>query len=252
MKTLFKIFSFFLIISCQTFSQQYSPGSPEWLVDMFFVKSSFSEKANYYSGEMLNFANDKTIGEELAGKANVSFHQIKNAELEAVYKIEVVHNEKVIDFYCFLSEHDDKWTINAVRRFLLPSFIYTVRDSLSHLSTLSSKDSTLFHTLKLFTASDEELMIYIDTNLKNLKELVSAFNENIKDKIDKSIAQVGCNAIYADAKYPGCVFIQIHRFENMECGFISKTESASLPDISIKDYIYLEEAVPNWYIYRTM
>lgn len=252
MKISFKIFSFILFIFSQSFSQQFSTGSPGWLVDMFFVKSSFPEKENYYSAEMLNFAKDPTIGEELAGNANVSFHQIKNEESEAVFKIEVEQDEKTIDFYCFLSIQDNKWTINAVRRFLLPDFIYTVRDSLSKLGSLSSNDSTLLLTLKLFTASDAELMQYVETNLKNFQELVSAFNKNIRDKIDKCIEEVCCNAIYADAKYPSCVFIQIQKFENMECGFIYKTESAELPNISIKDFIYIEEAVLNWYIYRVM
>lgn len=252
MKTSFKIFSFIFFISSQIFSQQFSTGSTEWLVDMFFAKSSFPEKANYYSGEMLNFVNDPTIGEKLAGNAIVNFHQIKTAQSEAVFKIEVEQDKKIIDFYCFLSEQDNEWTINAVRRFLLPAFIYTVRDSLSQLNTLSSNDSSLFHTLKLFTASDEELMIFLETNLKNYQELVSAFNENVKDKIDQYISSIGCNAIYADTKYPGCVFIQIQKFENMECGFIKKTESASLPEISINEFIYIEEVLTNWYVYRIM
>ena len=252
MTTLFKTFSFVLFISSQIFCQQYSPGSPGWLVDMFFTQSEFPNKANYLSGEMLDFANDQTIGEKLAGNALVNFHQIKSAESEAVFKIEVEQNEKVIDFYCFLSGQENKWTINAVRRFLLPSFIYTVRDSLSQLSPLSSNDSTLLFTLKLFTASDEQLMQYLEANLKNFQELVSAFNENVKEKIDQYIASVGCNAIYADTKYEGCIFIQIQRFENMECGFIYKTESAILPEISIKDFIYLEVVDTEWYIYRMM
>lgn len=252
MKTSFKIFSIILFISSPIFSQQYSPGSTEWLVDMFFSQSEFPDKANYLTGEMLNFTDDATIGEELAGKAIVNFHQIKTAESEAVFKIEVEQDKKIIDFYCFLSKQDNKWTINAVRRFLLPAFLYTVRDSLSQLSTLSSNDSTLFKTLKLFTASDEELMQYLETNLKNFRELVSAFDNNIKDEINKYLALVGCNAIYADAKYPSCIFIQIQRFENMECGFIYTTESAILPEISLKDFIYLEEVNKNWYIYRVM
>lgn len=252
MKSSFKIFSIILFISSQIFSQQYSSGSPEWLVDMFFVKNSFPEKANYYSGEMLNFADDPTIGEKLAGNAIVNFHQIKTAQSEAFFKIEVEQDEKIIDFYCFLYEQDNKWTINAVRRFLLPAFIYTVRDSLSKVGSLPSNDSTLLLTLKLFTASDGELMQYLETNLKNLRELVSAFDNNIKDEINNYLALVGCNAIYADAKYPGCIFIQIQRFENMECGFINKTESALIPEISIKDFIYIEEVNSEWYIYRMM
>jgi mRNA-degrading endonuclease RelE of RelBE toxin-antitoxin system len=252
MKIFLKIFSFIILIISQVYSQQFSTGSPEWLVDMFFVKSSFPEKADYYSGEMLNDINDPTIGDELEGKANVNFHQLKAGDYEIVFKVDVNQDEKIIDFYCFLTKNEHKWTINAVRTFLLPSFIYVIRDSLAQLKNLSSNDSTLFRSLILFTESDKQLMKYLEINLKDFQKLVSDFHDDLKDEANRYLILLGCNAIYADKKYPGCVFIQIQKLKEMECGFIYKPESALLPEISIKDFIYIEEVVANWYIYRKM
>ncbi|MDZ7624988.1 MAG: hypothetical protein U5J96_11190 [Ignavibacteriaceae bacterium] len=219
---------------------------------MFFNKSSFPEKANYFSGEMLNEINEPTIGEELNGKGEISFHQLKATNDENVFAVEVKLENKIIDFYCYLVKQENNWKINTIRRFLLPQFVYTVRDSLSNLNSLSSNDSSFYLSLKLFTMADAELKNYLTTNLNKFQELVVAFNNNLKDKADKLLGSVGCNAIYTDKKYPGCVFIQILTFENMEAGFIQAADAILLPQISVEDFVYIEEVTEGWFVFRTI
>ena len=243
---------FVLLFSIQILPQQFSVGSPEWLVDIFFNQSEFPDKANYFSGEMLNEYNQPTIGEELKGEGEISFHQIKATVNKIVFAVEVKHDQKVVDFYCFLIKQDNAWKIFAIRRFLLPDFIYTVRDSLLELSSLSSNDSSFYLSIKLFTMTDNDLKNYLKTNLKKFQELVNYFNSNMGDEVDKGLASVGCNAIYGDKKYPGCVFIQILTFENMEAGFIQAADSVLLPEISVGKFIYIEEVSAGWFIYRMM
>ncbi len=251
-KGILNIFFLIFLFSIQLLPQQFSAGSPEWLVDMFFNKSSFPDKANYFSGEMLKYADDPTIGEELNGEGEISFHQIKTTEKEIVFAVEVTHNNEIIDFYCYLIKLESNWNINAVRRFLLPSFIYTVRDSLLQLNSLTKSDSTFLQSLQLFTASDFELKNYLKINLKKFQELISSYLNNNKDNADKILSSVGCNAIYSDRKYPGCIFIQVLNFENMEAGFINTADSFLLPEISFKEFICIEEVVAGWFIYRIM
>lgn len=244
--------SSFLLLVPQLLSQQFSVGSPEWLIDMFFVKSSFPDKANYYTGEMTKEADEKTIGEELNGEAKVSFHQIRATNSTCVFSVEVETNKKTIDFYSYLVNDNNDWKITAVRRFLLPSFVYTVRDSLLNLDELSESDSVFLLSLQLFTASDRELKNYLSSNLEKFQKLISLFMNNEKDKANIALASAGCNAIYTDKKYPGCVFIQILTFEKMEAGFIQAADAILLPQISFLDYVYIEEVSPGWFIYRTI
>jgi len=251
-KLFLNIFSILLLISAQIFSQQFSPGSPEWLVDMFFNKNEFPNKGDYFTGEMLKDAGDPTIGEELKGTGEISSHQIKTTENEIVFAVEVTHNNEIIDFYCYLIKLESKWNINAVRRFLLPSFIYTVRDSLLQLNSLTTSDSTFLQSLQLFTESDFELKNYLKINLNKFQKLISAYLDNNKDDADKILSSVGCNAIYSDRKYSGCIFIQVLNFENMEAGFINTADSFLLPEISFKEFICIEEVVSGWFIYRIM
>jgi len=253
MKIKFLNISFFILLfSIQILSQQFSQGSPEWLVDTFFGKTNFPDKAYYYLGEMLNESDQPTIGEELKGNAEISFHQIKAAVNEIVFAIEVKHDQKVIDFYCFLTKQDNGWKIFAIRRFLLPDFIYTVRDSVSEISSFSSNDSSFYLSIKLFTMTDSDLKNYLKTNLNKFQELVNYFNNNMGDEVDKGLISVGCNAIYGDKIYPGCVFIQILTFENMEAGFIQAADSVLLPEISVGKFIYIEEVSAGWFVYRMM
>lgn len=241
-----------LLFTPLIFSQQFSPGSPEWLVDMFFSKSSFPDKANYFTGEMVSEINEPTIGEELNGEAKVSFHQIRATNSTYVFAVEVKTDKKTIDFYSYLVNDNNNWKITAVRRFLLPSFIYIVRDSLQMLDALSASDSVFLLSLQLFTASDEEVKNYLNSNLDKFQELISLFNNNDKDKADIALASVGCNAIYTDRPYPGCTFIQILNFENMEAGFIQAADAILLPEISVEGFIYIEEVSTGWFVYRIM
>ena len=247
-----KIFFVTFVSSSQLLSQQFTPGSPEWLVDMFFSKSNFPDKANYFTGEMEKESDQKTIGEELNGEAKVSFDQIKATNSTCVFATEVQTESKTIDFYIYLVKDSDRWKINSVRRFLLPSFIYTVRDSLLMINALTASDSVFLLSLQLFTASDVELKNYLNSNLDKFQELISLFENNEKDKADIALASIGCNAIYNDKKYPGCTFIRILKFENLEAGFIQAAYAILLPAISFEEFIFIEEVVPGWFIYRTM
>jgi hypothetical protein len=142
------------------------------------------------------------------------------------------------------------WKINAVRRFLLPTFIYMAYDSLSNLSSLSSDDSTFYLSLKLFTINDSDLKNYLNLHLKELRELIRYFDEDQSAEIKKGLASLGCSAIFKDRNYPGCVFVQILAFEKMEAGFIYTGESSELPKISPKDFICIVEVTRGWFIYR--
>jgi len=249
-KVFLNIFFLILVFYSKILPQQFSVGSPEWLVDKFFSAENFSEKAKYYTGEMLNDINNPSIGEELKGRGTLDFHKIKDTSDECVFSVKVSVDNKVIDFYYFLVKRAEGWKNSAVRRFLLPEFIYVVLDSLSNLDSLSSADSTFFTSLKLFTSNDNELKNYLNAHLSELQGLVDYFNKNQSNGITKELNSLGCNAIFKDRNYPGCIFIQILAFETKEIGFIFADESTKLPEVSPKKFICVDEAITGWFIYR--
>jgi hypothetical protein len=248
-----KIALLILIVVSGLFSQQYTEGSPEWLVDMFFNSGLFLEKSDYYTGEMTKDIEQPTIGEELNDSdAQILFYEIKDAEYEKTFVIELELEGRVIDFYCYLKIVNGIWKIEAVRRFLLPGFLYSARDSLSNLSSPSAAVINLLTTLELFTMNDARLKNYLTNNLDGFTNVVWYFNQNEKEEVDKLLNTLGCNAVYKDNRFSNCIFIQINLFERMEAGFIYATDSSSTPPMSSAEFIYIEQVLPDWYIYRIM
>jgi hypothetical protein len=229
---------------------EITKGSPEWLVDMYFLQAQFPGKVNYFAGGLKEEANELTIGEELDGSANISYREIVSENMKAVYAVEVELDEGTIDFYCYLLETNDGWKIEAVRRFLLPGFIYSAKDSLSQFENLSSSDIDLLELVNLLTSSDAELKKYLHDNINDFYKLVLY----IEDKDDKNIQNLldGLNidAVYQDDKFPGCIFLQVGAFDNTEMGYFYSGESFSLPEISPNQFIYIEEILPKWFLYR--
>jgi hypothetical protein len=249
-KVFLNIFAFILLFAIQVTAQQFLPDSPEWLVDMFFSKSSFPDKSNYYSGDMLNEIDKQTIGEELNGKGELFFHQIKAVNDEIVFAVEVKLENKIIDFYSYIKKENDKWKIFATRRFILPDFVFQILDSLSQLPSLA--DSSFYLSLQLFTMNDAQLKNYFISNLDLFNELIKYFDQGNKKDGDKVLAYLGLNAIFIDNNFPGCVFVMINTVHGLASGFIFATENAKLPVISLNEFIYIEEVVPGWFIFRSM
>ena len=252
-RVVIKITLLILIAIPISFSQQYTEGSPEWLVHMFFNSSIFVEKSAYYTGEMIKDIEQPTIGEELNDNdAQILFYKVQDTDHEKTFAIELELDGRVIDFYCYLKIVQDIWKIEAVRRFLLPGFIYSAQDSLSDLSSPSAADVNLLKTLELFTMNDARLKNYLTNNLDGFINVVWYFNQNEKEEVNNLLNKLGCNAVYKDNRFSNCIFIQINSFERMEAGFIYATDSSSVPPMSSAEFIYIEQVLPDWFIYRIM
>jgi len=225
-------------------------GSPAWLVEMYFSEAHFTSKAKYFAGEMKEEENEPTIGEELKGTATISYRELLSENIKLVYGIEVELDEGVIDFYCYMLETNDGWKIEAVRRFLLPGFIYGTKDSLSQISNLSSSDAELLNIVSLLTSSDTELKKYFQNNVNDFYKLVLYLEDEDEKNIQSSLNELNIDAVFMDDKFPGCIFLQIGAFDKTEMGYFYSGESSSLPKISPNQFIYIEEILPKWYLYR--
>jgi hypothetical protein len=233
-------------------AQHFQTGSPEWLVDRFFRQSSFPDKQKYFIGEMSHEIKNQTIGEKLEGKAEVYFHQIHAATSDCVFAVEIFTDGQAIDFYSYLTKQNKSWKIRAVRSFQLPDFLFEVMDSLSNFGISTPSDSSLYKTINLFVLNDNEMNKYVNDNLTVLNEIVECFDKKENTEVDKRLNLLGCSAVFLDKNYPGCIFIQIASFKKTEAGFFHASESAKLPVISEKKFIYIEEVLTGWFVYRIM
>jgi len=237
-------------------------GSPDWLVEMYFSEAQFTGKANYFTGGMKEEANEPTIGEELEGSANISYREIISENMKAVYAVEVSviggsasggeakNLLSAVDFYCYMLETNEGWKIEAVRRFLLPGFIYSTKDSLSQISNLSSSDTDLLELVNLLTSNDTELKKYLRDNLNDFYKLVLYIEDEDGKNIQSLLNSLNIDAVYQDDKFPGCIFLQVGAFDKTEIGYFYSGENSLIPEISPNRFILIEEILPKWYIYR--
>jgi len=247
---------FLLVIPAVSLYAQESTlttGSPEWLVEMFFIKDNFENKAGYFTGEMLDEANSRTIGEELQGSGKITYRKIFSNNNQSVFAAEITEDKNNLDFYCYIINTKTGWKIEAIRSFTLPAFIYSVKDSLSELSKLSADDEDLVISLKMITMSDKELNTFVQLNINELQNIIGFYEEKNDNEIDNALSQINCNAVFSDDKYPGCTFISISAFSGMELGiFYIKDKTTPIPEISPYQFVYVEEVLNGWYVYRIM
>ena len=241
---------FTLGISFTGIAQQ--KGSPAWLVDMFFKQSQFLDKGNYLSGEMIKDLKNPTIGEELNGKGNVVFKQVESEGSKCVYRIFIGGSDKAANFYCFMSDISGKWKIEAIRKFQVPAFIYDVVDSLSQIGNLPDSVSSLLKSLKLIVGSDDDLQKYLMENINNFYNLIDTFQNKATEKLNELMSSLNMNSIFTDENYPKCIFVSITEFGRQEAGYIYCGNRANLPQISPDRFIYIENVLPNWYVFRAM
>ncbi len=233
-------------------NNSYTNGSAEWLVYRFFGEKSFPDKDNYYTGEMVQDIKNPSVGEELNGVGAVTLRQIYKQSISAMFAVTVKVGENATEFYSYLLNVNGKWMIQAIRKFLLPKFIYQTVDSLSQLEQLSDSTNSLFRMLKLMTSTDEVIKTHLSENAGSFNALLSAFESKDKDNFIRLINELGLNSVFKDRKYPNCTFIQIGSFKSMEVGYIKTNDDSHLPKISQNGFIYIEEIIPGWYIYRVI
>ncbi len=242
----------FSLLAGFTFAQNnpYKNGSPEWLVYRFFAEKSFPDKAKYYTGEMVQDLKNPSIGEELNGLGTVTIRRIYLEPITAMYAASIKVGNKATDFYAYLLNVNGRWRIQFVRKFQLPMFIYQTADSLSQLSQLPDSSASLLKMLNLMISTDEVIKNHLKENTASFNKLLTAFEDKDKETMLNLLDELGLNSVFKDRKYPGVTFVQIGGFDSIEVGYFFAGSNASPPKINPNEFIYIEEIVSGWYVYR--
>jgi hypothetical protein len=253
-----KLFFLSLILSLITFitvpaqTSIYPKNSPDWLVDMFFKQTKFPEKEKYLNGEMSQDVKYPTIGEELNGRATVTFRKIELINQTGVYGIVIKDDGNTANFYCYMRNISGTWKIEAVRKFQLPGFIYSSADSLSRIENLPDSVSSLLKLLKLIIGTDEQLKLFLTENINDFYNIAGAFDSKSTDDLKFLMNKLNLEYVFIDEIYPQCIFILVGGFDRIEVGYIFCKNKSSVPKISPNRFIYIEEVLPNWYVYRAI
>jgi hypothetical protein len=151
-----------------------------------------------------------------------------------------------------LFNESDSWKIDAIRKFQLPNFVYEVADSLAKTGQMPDTTLNLQRMLELMISSDKELKTFLSDNVNSFYTIINDFENNKPIKLKSLMNKFGLESIYYDDLYPGCIFIMIGRLDRLEIGYIFSPNRSALPSITPARFVYIEEILPKWFVYRVM
>lgn len=239
-------------------------GTPAWIVEQFFVRKSFPDRANYLFNEMAERVSEPTIGAGLPVGTVVTYRPIRLTPDSAVYAVTLRLGDQVEDLYAFLESRGSEWRMGAIRALALPGFVYMLRDSLRADTLINAEKAATLANMELVMSSDSALRAYFLTHRAALATLTRAFLESREKRVaayqkrDSEPAAVvdqlramSLHAIEHDPEHVGCVRVVIGGILDNTAGFFHAPAGCKPPAMSPRDIILLDSLEPGWYLYKT-
>jgi hypothetical protein len=221
---------------------------PEALVD-FFGHAGIADKSSAYYGEMLdNYANEPTLGESLPGNVQVTFRRLEERSGKAVYAVLLSDGEHTEDWYAFLVEDNNIWKLSAVRTLALTGTIEYLLNALENKTSRTHEEEWQYQNMLLILKSDKGLKAYLREKLVDFKNIIDLFHKGEKEQAE---AVAKCLYLNYVKDNDGVVEFNIGGLTDNTVGFLYVPPGKVPPVMDSVEYIYVEEIVEGWYIYKT-
>ena len=214
------------------------------------MQKDFPNKLDYYTGEMRQFGGRPTIGSGIPRDVVTTYRPLESDSTHAIYTVNYRDSSQSQDWYCFLKRDDGSWKIEAVRCLALPGFAYTLLNSPEGSPALPDSLRRVQNSLRLLVRSDNQLKQYLKDRLEQFTRLVNlSKSDSIESrKLCDHLSVLGCKS---SPEYKGCTLITVCGIVDNTVGYIYATDGAVLPRMSPSEYIYIEEVLPHWYVFKT-
>lgn len=251
---------------------QAAEGSPEWIVEQFFLADTFPARERYLGGEMAEHdADAPTLGSTLPANVRGVYRRLEQSGGRAVFAVTLTDGKHANDWYAYLSEGEGGWTLDAVRTLALPPFFYLRMDSLSRAASLTESAAMALENMRLTVQSDSMLKAYFAENAAELEALSEEFRalpalrtaraDGTTDpeappgaasaEITRRLRALRLSAIYRDPQHPGCIFVSIGGVLDNQVGYIHAPDGCAVPSMDPSSFIYVEQVREGWYLFKT-
>lgn len=245
---------------------ELSRGSPEWIVEQYFVSRSFPDRRDFLFGELAQDANGPTVGAEVPAASVVTYRPVSMSGDAAVFAVTIRERDRVLDLYAFLESRGSEWRMGSIRGLALPPLYYMLLDSLKAKPALPDSEAADLANMELVTSSDSALRAYFTTHRAELVALVTAFidadialaraNEWFRPvetppELAARLRALSLNAISRDSENPGCIRVSIGGILDNDVGYLYAPAGCTPPAMSPHDVILLDGLDPGWYLYKT-
>ncbi|HJU64125.1 MAG TPA: hypothetical protein VJ596_00550 [Gemmatimonadaceae bacterium] len=246
--------------------------SAAWIVERFFARDGFPDRARHYTGEMLRHYRDSpTLGAGLAPNVRVAHRVLVRDERRAIFAATLGDTARASDWYLYLERERGDWKLAAVRSFAMPAEFHALLDSLNASGTLPPLLMRLRERMRLASRSDSALAHHLRTNWKAFDELASLMSEahevelvghdglveptarrqSVSPRFTALLNELRLSSAYRADDHAGCLFLGILAVADNEVGFLYAPPDCRVPAMNPELFIYVDRVLGRWYVYRT-
>jgi hypothetical protein len=253
--------------------------SPAYLVERFYDRAGFADRASFYTGEMLEYYSDApTLGSLLPDEVRVEHRAVLVGCERAVYATTLSTRERGEDWYLHLVWRDGGWRIEAVRKLALPGFFYLALESadtsvdapgqgplMAGEQTPLAVGAEMLANMRLVVSTDAALKEYFAQHRSELLWLVATFEQGPSLMFVASdgrtrpegseagtmvtgLQQLHLNYIRRDAN---CMIVSIGGILDNAVGYLYAAPGCVVPEMSPDRYVLVEPMTDGWFLFKT-
>lgn len=222
--------------------------NPRAVVESFFAPEGVHNKGDIYTGEMLQYAAERTMGQHYGSGATKDYRLLSSSDAYAVYAVTVKANGTAQDWYAFVRKSNGVWRLEAVRTLAQTGLISIVAAGLRKKEKRSADEDWKLRNADLTLQSDAALKAYLQDNLSKFEALVQLIKTREGDS-DAAAKQIYLRS--AKAAESGAIEFIIGGILDNTVGYMYLPDGVSPPRLQPDDVIYIERIVDHWYIFKT-
>jgi len=222
--------------------------SPEDIVQAFFGPYGIDDKNACYTGEMLGFKEQPTIGETLSLGVSITTRPLLSTDSNIVLGVTLTSAGHGKDWYAYLAKREGQWKLEAVRTLALTRIPSMVLAQLEELENRTAEEEWTLHNLRFMFKNDAELIDFLKSHTGELGKIVELIST------DHSAAVQAARDLHIDSVKKinhGLVEFVIGGMVDNSVGFLWVPPGVTPPVISMNAYILVERAVGPWYLFKT-
>lgn len=222
--------------------------SPEGVVQAFFGPSGIDDKSAYYTGEMLGFKEQRTLGETLPKGVSITTRSLQSTDSNAVLGVTLAKDGHAEDWYAYLEKREGQWRLEAVRTLALTGVPRMVLTQLEEKEDRTSEEEWMLNNLRLLFKSDAGLSDFVKSHTEELGKIVELISS------DNSAALQEARALYigsVEKTSTGLVKFTIGGMVDNSVGILWVPPDVAPPVMSSDSYILVEQVVGPWYLFKT-
>ncbi len=207
----------------------------------------------------------------------VGHRALQQDSADAVFATTIEQDDSVAEWYSFLSLKKGEWTVDAAKTLQLSDEYYDLLDSLEQVDSLDEHWPAQYANLDLVVSSDSTIRMYLVEHQPILDSIVHLFEKravmsavdvatapepeirdgkvvtsNRNSTLHDMLVRAGVTRIFRDARYPGCTFVRINGMNRAQAGYVYAPEECTPPMMSPQNFIYVEKAADQWYVYKVI